>query len=253
MHEMIADNVSLVFPLYGGAQSSRLNGELSKPRNDRVIISPKGQIVGVRALVSISFALKSGDRLGIVGSNGAGKTTLLQTLAGIFSPDEGQVTVRGKTTNLINVSLGMRPDATGARNILLCGLAAGHSRDAIEARREQVMAFADLGDFISMPVSTYSSGMRMRLSFAIATAFDPEILILDEWLGAGDAVFQRKAAERMNVFVENAGILVLASHSRTLLERNCNKGLWLDEGRVRAFGDISDAIDQYEAASAARA
>ena len=252
MFSLVAENISLVFPLYGGQKKSTHFEETDDAgRNSQLIRSAAGEIVGVHALRSVSFALGSGDRLGIIGPNGAGKTTLLQVLAGIFAPDVGRVETRGRVSNLINVNLGMRGEVSGARNVLLCGLAAGHSKEAIESRRDDISAFANLGNFMSMPVETYSAGMRMRLSFAIATAFNPEILILDEWLSAGDANFKRKAAERMNNFVADAGILVLASHNRSLLVENCTKGLWMKQGQVAGFGEINEIVDAYEADSAA--
>ena len=202
-------------------------------------------MIGVNALTNVSFALKGGDRLAIVGANGSGKTTLLQVMAGIYTPDSGQLRVKGQRSNLINIGLGMRLEASGRRNIVLGGLAAGHSRADVMDRCEEIEAFSELGEFLSMPVSTYSAGMRMRLSFAIATAFDPEILILDEWLSAGDENFRRKAAERMQHFVETAGILVLASHNPSLLKNNCDLGLWLREGEVAAFGEIDNVLEAY--------
>ena len=146
----------------------------------------------------------------------------------------------------------MRLQATGKRNILLAGLAAGHSRHVIQDRQSAIEAFSQLGDFLNMPVETYSAGMRMRLSFAIATAFSPEILILDEWLSAGDATFKQKAAKRMSTFVDDAGILILASHSISLLKNNCNKGLWIHQGSVKVFDEIEMVIQAYQEHNAAQ-
>lgn len=199
----------------------------------------------MQALSEISFDLRSGDRLGIVGRNGSGKTTLLRALAGIFPPSSGQITMIGQPTNLININLGIQMQATGHRNITLRGLAAGQSIDEIERRRTDIVTFADLGDFIDLPVATYSSGMRMRLNFAVATAFKPEILILDEWLSAGDANFRRRATERMHSFADQAGIIVLASHSHSLLKQQCDQVLWLEDGRIKAHGPSDIVLNQY--------
>ena len=242
MHEISAKNISLVFPLYG--RQSPPDDPASVP-SPRLIHDRAGRVIGVKALIDVNLELKGGQRLGIIGANGSGKTTLLQLLAGIYTADSGTLKVVGKRSNLINIGLGVRPQATGRRNILLAGLAAGHSRAEILDRQDEIEAFSELGEFLNMPVTTYSAGMRMRLSFAIATAFDPEILILDEWLSAGDATFKRKATERMSHFVDTAGILVLASHSVSLLRKNCDIGLWLHEGRVAEFGDIEQVLEAY--------
>jgi len=237
---LAATEISVTFPvnrlvLTGNAKSS--DPRLIRGRGDR--------IVGFRALDNISFTLEKGDRLAIVGRNGSGKTTLLQVMAGILSPNVGSLSISGRVTSLININLGIQPEATGHRNITLKGLAAGYSRKEIAKRREQIADFSGLGAFLDMPVSKYSSGMKMRLIFSIATAFDPEILILDEWLSAGDASFRAKATRKMKEFVEQANILVLASHSKDLIKDNCNKGLWLDGGQIRAFGEIDDIMDKY--------
>ncbi|WP_425410216.1 ABC transporter ATP-binding protein [Hyphococcus sp.] len=216
------------------------------PDPGRLLMDRRNSVVGVKALQGVSFELNSADRLAVIGHNGSGKTTLLQVLAGIFPPDGGSVTVQGRTTSLINLNFGMAPDTSGHKNILLRGLAAGHSREVIESKREEIAAFSELGEFLDLPVETYSAGMRMRLSFAIATAFEPEILILDEWLSAGDASFRNKASVRMQEFVGKAGILILASHSRKLIEENCNRALWLEKGKVRAFGDVEPLLSEYE-------
>jgi len=244
MAQMLVENLSLNFPLHTRAVNSGLKKSTVEP--GRLIVDSRGGIVGVKALEDISFELKSGDRLALIGRNGSGKTTLLQALAGIIPPDAGSITVRGRTTNLINLSFGMAPDTTGHRNILLRGLASGHSRELIESKRDEIAEFSELGSFLDLPVETYSAGMRMRLSFAIATAFKPEILILDEWISAGDASFREKASARMQGFVGDAGILVLASHSRKLIEENCNKALWLDKGKVIAIGDAEPLLTKYE-------
>lgn len=255
MASLVADNISLQFPLYQRAQAQSFaqqdgvneNGDDGDAGDDRVVIDPKGRILAIKALQNISFSLKNGDRLGLVGRNGSGKTTLLQVLAEIMVPDQGELIVEGRSTNLLNINLGMSPGASAQRNITLRGLAAGHSLKEIEKRRAEVIDFAELGDFIDMPVETYSSGMRMRLNFAMATAFEPEILILDEWLSTGDIAFREKATARMRQFVKKAGILVLASHSPKLLQDNCNRAIWLDRGRIRADGDVKDIWRAYSA------
>tara|TARA_R110000868_G_scaffold208557_2_gene458094 strand:+ start:35549 stop:36364 length:816 start_codon:yes stop_codon:yes gene_type:complete len=238
---LVADHVGVTFRARGAVNQAE-DAEV----DHRLIWSKSGRLKGVRALHDITFSLSKGDRLAIVGKNGSGKTTLLQVLAGIISPEVGKISTIGRVTSLININLGIQVEATGHRNITLRGLAAGYSHKEIEKRRREIAEFSELGEFLEMPMETYSSGMRMRLTFAIATAFEPEILILDEWLSAGDASFKEKATTRMRDFVEQAGILVLASHSRKLLLDNCEMGMWLDEGRIRSFGDVEDVLNEYD-------
>lgn len=247
MYKLSAQNVSLVFPLYGNKPfPDRIGINTTQTENDRLIKNKSGAIIGVKALNGVNLDLVGGNRLGIVGANGSGKTTLLQVLAGIFTPDSGQLTVQGHRSNLISIGLGLRGQATGRRNIFLSALAAGHTKEEIIARQDEIEAFSELGEFLGMPVSTYSAGMRMKLSFAIATAFDPQILILDEWLSAGDAKFRKLAAQRMSKFVDTAGILVFASHNSAMLRSNCDLGLWMRDGKPEAFGGIQEVIDEYE-------
>lgn len=222
--------------------------ELETGNTSRMIWDDKGRLRGVRAIEGVSFSLQQGDRIAIVGENGSGKTTLLQVLAGILAPETGTLRVRGRITSLININLGTQAEATGHRNITLRGLAAGYTHKQIESKRQEIAEFSELGEFLQMPLETYSAGMRMRLIFSIATAFEPEILILDEWLSAGDVAFKEKATRRMNDFVEKAGILILASHSRKLILDNCETGLWMEEGKVRAIGPVLEIVNAYEAA-----
>jgi lipopolysaccharide transport system ATP-binding protein len=211
-----------------------------RPRDTRVpqtggTITGSGSRRFVTALDGVSFELEAGDRLGLVGANGAGKTTLLKVLYGIYEPTAGSLEIRGKVDALFNINLGFRPEATGRRNILLRGLINGWTEAQIAERTEEIIEFSELGEFIDMPFKSYSQGMGARLAFAIATTLDPEILLMDEWIGAGDASFQEKATDRMNALAERAGIIVLASHSEELLKKTCNKRLELEKGRVKAF------------------
>ncbi|HQZ11573.1 MAG TPA: ABC transporter ATP-binding protein [Devosia sp.] len=219
-----------------------------RPRDRRVPQAPGGTIAGegrhryVQALDGVTFELEAGDRLGLVGSNGAGKTTLLKVLYGIYEPTRGTLATVGRVDALFNINLGFRPEATGRRNIELRGLINGWSPDEIARRQEQIVEFSELGDFIDMPLKSYSQGMAARLAFATATSFQPEILLMDEWIGAGDASFQAKAKTRMGELAEAAGIIVLASHNDDLIRRTCNKLLVLEKGRVKSFGPlVSDA------------
>jgi ABC-type polysaccharide/polyol phosphate transport system ATPase subunit len=204
-------------------------------------IESRGRTHYVTALDGVSFSLEAGDRLGLIGPNGAGKTTLLKVLYGIYEPTSGKVAMEGRVDALFNISLGFRREATGRRNIELRGLINGWSQDEIDARMDEIIEFSELGHFIDMPFKSYSQGMAARLAFSIATSFQPEILLMDEWIGAGDPSFQEKARKRMAEMANRAGIIVLASHNRTLIERTCNKMLQLEKASMRYFGDMSTA------------
>jgi ABC-type polysaccharide/polyol phosphate transport system ATPase subunit len=202
------------------------------------IDAQKGRIQTVKALDGVSFELSSGDRLGLVGPNGAGKTTLLKVLYGIYEPTSGDVAVTGRMDALFNINLGFRREATGRRNIELRGLINGWSTREIDQRMDDIVDFSELGDFIDMPFKAYSQGMAARLAFSIATSFNPEILLMDEWIGAGDPAFREKAGERMKQMCDNAAIVIIASHSMALLERTCSKILELERGTLRRFEPV---------------
>lgn len=244
MSRIRVESLCVNYPLYGRGRAAAGVNEVDSDL-DRMVRDARGRVIGVRALQGVTFSVEAGERVALIGENGSGKTTLLQVLAGIYTPDEGVVEIEGRTTALVNINLGMNAEASGHRNITLRGLAAGRARDEIEERRAEIAAFSELGDFLDLPVETYSAGMRMRLNFAIATAFEPEVLILDEWLSAGDTAFRKKATERMRAFVDKAGILVLASHSPSLLADTCKRALWLDAGRVRAEGKVNEILKAY--------
>lgn len=204
-----------------------------------------GNFIGtrsVRALDSIDLKVSAGDRLAVVGSNGSGKTSLLMVLSGIYEPTSGEVVAKGKIDALFNIGLGFRPEATGRRNIELRGLMNGWSWDEIENRTEEIIRYSEMEGFIDLPFKAYSQGMAARLAFSIATAAQPDILLMDEWIGAGDAAFALKAAERMSTLVERAGIVVVASHSVELLRKFCTRGIRLEHGRIVAEGDLETVL-----------
>lgn len=237
-------NISVEFPIYQmGARSLKkalisggTRGNLAQDAHDRVM---------VRALHDVSFDITNGERLGLIGANGAGKTTLLKVLAGIYKPTQGRIHISGRTTALINSTVGLNADATGRENIILRGLYMDiHPRDMHE-RIDQVAAFTELGAYLDMPVRTYSAGMMVRLAFAVSTCIRPEILILDEWLAAGDAQFLAKAQQRMEEFVEHSSVLVLASHSFELIQQWCRLAVYLKEGAVQAIGPVDEVVERY--------
>jgi lipopolysaccharide transport system ATP-binding protein len=245
--DLLVENVNLDFPLYHGSSRSlkktvfsNVTGRVGADTHNRVV---------VQALRNIDFHLVPGDRLALVGRNGAGKTTLLRVLAGIYEPQAGRVSVQGSLNALLDPNLGMNAELTGRENIALRGLYHRLSPSGIRQLEEDVAEFAELGDFIDLPVRIYSSGMVVRLGFALATSIRPQVLLMDEWFLAGDANFLEKARGRLEDLVRGAEILVLSSHLMPVIEQWCSRAIWLDQGRVRADGPVADVLAEYHAAA----
>ena len=203
----------------------------------------------VTALNGVSLDNRAGDRLAIIGANGAGKTTLLRVLAGIYHPTAGSIDVLGRCLSLFDLSAGFDEEATGYENIMRRGLVIGASRAEIDARRAEIAEFTELGDRLDLPLRTYSSGMMLRLIFAVATAVEGEIVLLDEWIGVGDQQFRKKARQRLDEIVARAGILVLASHDIELIQSTCNRAILLEQGRITSAGATDAVLAQYLAGS----
>jgi len=201
------------------------------------------------ALNSLSFSLTAGERLGLLGRNGAGKSTLLRALAGVYPPTHGKLEVRGSVAAVFNISLGFVPEATGYENIFLRGAMLGLPFDELREMVPDIVAFSGLGDWMHEPIQRYSSGMALRLAFAITTSVESEILLLDEWLGAGDADFIARAKARMSERVERSRILVLATHNVRLMREQCDTGLVLSGGEEQFHGPIEEAIEHYASLS----
>jgi ABC-type polysaccharide/polyol phosphate transport system ATPase subunit len=239
-------DVTVDFPIYGSQKSFR--SELLGRATGGLIRreGPRQRRVSVRALDHISLHLEHGDRVGLIGHNGAGKSTLLRVLAGVYEPTSGTIAVDGRVSPLFNASPGMDLDDTGYENIVTCGLFLGMTREEIERKTPDIARFTELGDYLSLPCKTYSTGMLTRLGFALATAIDPEILILDEGLGAGDARFTEHAATRINALVERASIMVLASHANSLIQSMCNKAVLMEGGKIRAFAPVEEILEIYK-------
>jgi len=200
-----------------------------------------------RTLISdMNFEIKAGDRVGLLGQNGAGKTTLLRLIAGALVPSSGSLEVHGVTQKLLSISMGMEPEATGIENIYLLGYCTGLSGEEIKQLIPEIVQFAELEAVIQDPVHTYSSGMQLRLAFAVATAVKPEILLLDEWLSTGDRFFVQRSNERLLNHIDASEILVFASHSVSTLVKICTRGLVLKAGRIVFDGNIESAIAFYE-------
>ena len=199
------------------------------------------------ALRDINLDVEHGERLGIIGGNGSGKTTLLKILSGLLPPTGGSVSISTEPTSLLNIQIGMNPTASGERNIYLRCLALGMQHDEIVERTPWISEFSGLGHYLERRFDTYSAGMKMRLKFAIATAFQPEILILDEWLSAGDLAFKNRAFSRMEEISDEAGLVVVATHSKQLLHQVCTKAIWINDGQIAASGGTKDVYEQFEA------
>ncbi len=244
MASITLENVSVDFPIYGGGSRS-LKKSLIRAGTGGRFARDAGDRICVRALDNVSLEIEDGDRLGIVGPNGAGKTTLLRVLAGVYEPAYGTVCRNGHVSTLFDATLGMDMEATGYENIRLRSLFLGVSPREARRMMDEIAEFTDLGGYLAMPMRTYSGGMKLRLALAVSTCFDPEILLMDEWIGMGDAHFLEKAKGRMDRFVGRTSILVIASHSETLIERLCNKALLLNRGEVMAAGTVDEVVNAY--------
>ncbi|HEV3235544.1 MAG TPA: ABC transporter ATP-binding protein [Gemmataceae bacterium] len=204
-------------------------------------------VTKVRALQTIDLRIGEGERVGILGHNGAGKSTLLKVLAGIYPPTRGHRLVRGQISSLFDIALGFEDDENGWENISYRGFLQGETPRSIRAKMPGIAEFSELGDFLNMPVRYYSAGMRIRLAFAIATAIDPEILLVDEVLSVGDLAFQHKARQRMRDMMARARLIVVVSHDLDSLANLCDRCIWMDHGRIRREGPVKDMIAAYSA------
>ena len=241
--QILVENLSIDFPIYhSNARSlkktvlARASGRFGEDHQHRVV---------VQALRDVSFRLTPGDRLAIVGGNGAGKTTLLRALAGIYEPVLGHVRIDGVLGSMLDVNLGMNLDLSGRENIMLRGLYNSMSKSEIAAMAEDVASFAELGEFLELPVRFYSSGMTVRLAFGMATAIRPQVLLMDEWFLAGDAAFMEKAKARLESVVHGSEILVLSSHTENVVLEWATRVIWLDQGRIREDGAPRDVMQHY--------
>ena len=219
-------NVSVDLPIYG-SHNMNLKGRVAN-----FIARRETKTEIIRALDNVSLSIQNGERIGIVGPNGAGKTTLLRVMAGILKPTTGTVDVQGSVVSLIDQSLGLDPQCTGLENVIRRGIFLNQSIQQMQELLEEIVEFSGLGARISHPLYTYSSGMRARLAFSIATSVKPEILIIDEGIGAADEEFADQASTRLDAFLQNAGILLLASHSNQLIEAWCTKKVRLEQSRI---------------------
>ena len=244
MPRISLQNATVDFPIYHSS-SRRLTSRLLRLTTGGELSQEKGGNVHVTALDSLNIDLDSGSRVGLVGHNGAGKTTLLRVMSGVYEPTSGVCIREGQISSLMDISMGFSSDATGIENIFLRAAFLGLSRKQTEDLLDSIVEFSELGDFVNLPVRTYSSGMLLRLAFAVSTAIEPEILVMDEWLSVGDAGFQQKAEERIRKVVEASDILVIASHGQELLERVCNRIIWFEHGKIKMDGTPKKILPKY--------
>jgi ABC-2 type transport system ATP-binding protein/lipopolysaccharide transport system ATP-binding protein len=245
MARVIIRDVSVQFPIFN-ADTRSLKNRLMHMTTGGRIGRDVGNRICVDALTGVTLNFEHGDRVALVGHNGAGKTTLLRVIAGIYEPTSGNVHRDGRVAPLFDMTLGMNSEATGFENIVLRGRFLGLQAKEIRAKMDEIASFTELGEYLAMPARTYSTGMLLRLAFAVSTSIEPEIMVMDEWIGAGDATFIDKAKKRLNDFIGRAGILVVASHSIGLLESNCTKGVLMHAGKVETVGPIDEVLRTYK-------
>ena len=238
------------FPIFDAKTRSLKKAVLGKAGG--AIGRTDDNVVVIEALRDITMSLKMGDRVGLVGHNGAGKSTLLRLLSGIYEPTRGMAIVNGRVAPVFDLGVGMDPDTTGYENIIIRGMFLGQTRKQMAAKVDDIAEFTELGHYLSMPLRTYSTGMRVRLAMGVVTSIDPEILLLDEGIGAVDADFLKKAQARLQALVDRSGILVFASHSNEFLARLCKTAMWIDHGTIKMAGSIEEVVRAYEGEDAAR-
>ena len=237
-------NACVDFPIFD-AKSRSLKKAMLSSAGGAIGKNAQNTVV-VEALKDINLHLREGDRVGLVGHNGAGKSTLLRLLSGIYEPTRGSADVRGRVAPVFDLGVGMDPEVSGYDNIIIRGLFLGQSIKQMKKKMDEIAEFSELGDYLSMPLRTYSTGMRVRLALGVVTSIEPEILLLDEGIGAVDAAFMAKARVRLQELVKRTGILVFASHSNDFLAQLCNTALWIDHGEIRSVGEVSDVVGEYE-------
>lgn len=238
-----AKDLVVEFPLFNNTHRSIKNVVLNATTGGR-LAKHSGKVMGIRALDTLSFEIKEGDRVGLMGHNGSGKTTLLRVLAGAYEPTQGSLYLEGRVASLLDISLGMDHDATGFENIFLRGIMMGLTPAEIKKIANEVATFTELGEYLNMPFRTYSSGMQLRLAFAVSTSVHADIIVMDEWLSVGDVAFVTKASERLQKMVDGASILVIASHDLGLINKICNRAFRLKHGcLVEEFSPVAPAIE----------
>ncbi|MVW71373.1 ABC transporter ATP-binding protein [Bordetella sp. 15P40C-2] len=238
-------SVSIDFPVYNVSGRSLKKRLLQVATGGQLGAGKDGNSVVVRALDNLNFRIDDGERVALLGHNGAGKSTMLRLLSGVYHPSSGVYEREGQIGSLIDISFGIDPEASGRENIYLRGALLGIDKAELESQVDAIIEFSQLGDFIDIPTRTYSSGMHLRLAFAVSTIIRPQILLMDEWLSVGDEGFKYSAEKRLTDLVESTNILVIASHSKELVSRVCTRGLWMEHGKVRMDGPIDEVVSAY--------
>lgn len=244
MAEIRLEHVFVEIPVFNSQGRSLKKALMGIATGGRIGLTESGKTV-IQSLNDINLIIKNHERIGLLGHNGAGKSTLLRVLGKVYTPTSGTAFIAGSIGSLIDISLGIDTEATGLENIYLRGALLGISKKKIESQLNEIIEFSELGDFINMPVRTYSTGMHMRLAFAVSTIIRPEILLMDEWLSVGDQGFQKKAEKRLSEMVDQSNILVIASHSRELIERCCTRAVWLEHGNIIMDSDVNTVCNAY--------
>lgn len=237
-------SVYVEFPIYDISKRSikkdflriATGGSVAKDANQHVVVS---------ALKNINLTFEQGSRVGLIGHNGSGKSTMLRLLANIYEPTQGQIVINGQISPMLDITLGVESEFTGYENIFIHGAVLGLTRQQIKKQISEIAELTGLGDYLSMPVRTYSSGMKVRLAFAISTSIKPDILLIDEIFGAGDADFMQKARQKMVSLLNQSNIVVMATHSDELIKEFCNQALLLENGAVKYFGSVETALNIY--------
>jgi ABC-2 type transport system ATP-binding protein/lipopolysaccharide transport system ATP-binding protein len=250
MSHIVLNDVHVDFPVFTSRSRGLINTVFGYARSDNKRIEASGLYgVNVHALRGITLEFNKGDRVGLIGRNGSGKTTLLRVLSGAYEPTSGDIEVSGTLSSLTDITLGMDLEADGYENIMLRSIVMGRTRREAKERIGEIEEFTGLGEYLRLPVRVYSSGMLLRLAFAVSTAIKPEILLMDEMIGAGDAHFIEKAQARLQNLMSDASILVLASHSSDILRQFCNRGVVLEQGQIVFSGELEACLSYYAASS----
>ncbi|MEW6479072.1 MAG: ABC transporter ATP-binding protein [Pseudomonadota bacterium] len=237
-------NVSVEFPIYNASTRSLKNKLIATATGGILNSDSKGRVV-VKALDSLNLTINAGERVGIIGHNGAGKSTFLRLLSRIYTPSAGQASIKGSIGTLLDIAIGIDPESTGVENIFLRSALLGIPKEHAEERVDEIIEFSELGEFINMPLRTYSTGMQLRLAFAISTMLRPDILIMDEWMSVGDEGFKHKAQKRMNDMANASKILIVATHSSDLIKNECTRVLWLEHGKIKMDSTPENIIPLY--------
>lgn len=244
MASIVLKNVSLDFPIYNTSSRSIKKKFLKTATGGILNKNSEGDLF-VRALSQINMNIQEGDRVGLIGHNGSGKSTLLRLLNKVYSPSEGNVNISGKISSLIDITTGIDPELTGIENIMLRGRMLGMTKFEVNKHLDEIISFSELGEFLNIPIRTYSTGMSMRLSFAISTTVCSDILLMDEWLSVGDLNFRQKAETRLKQLIDKTKILVIASHAPEQILKNCNRAILLDHGKILKDGSPKEVCSTY--------